>query len=178
MYKSNHVYLSPIRNEDLPTLWNWINDRTQVLMNSWYKPVTEIQHQQWFTSIQNADDFYIFGIRLLESDQLIGSCQLHSINFIDRNAELQIRLGDVSNRGHGYGTESLQLLLQFAFMDLNLIRVYLNVLSTNQVALRVYEKVGFKTEGVLRKAAHIDGKYVDLVVMGILQEEFNSGNQL
>ena len=116
-------------------------------------------------------DSVIFGIRLLESNRLIGSCQLHSINHVHRSAELQIRIGEPFQRGQGYGTEAVRLLLDFAFKDLNLHRVYLHVFSTNAAAILIYKKVGFVHEGLLRKAAHIDGAYVDVVVMGILRDE-------
>ncbi|MBM4447576.1 MAG: GNAT family N-acetyltransferase [Chloroflexi bacterium] len=171
MPRSENVALTSLTVDDLPTLAAWINDREQVLFNAPYKPVHEGQHKAWFESMQNRNDIVIFGIRLLKSNKLIGTCQLHSIDHIHRSAELQIRLGEVAERGHGYGTEAVRLLLDFAFKDLNLNRVYLHVFATNAAALRTYEKVGFACEGLLRQAAYIDSRYVDVVVMGILQEE-------
>ena len=94
------------------------------------------------------------------------------LKYVHRSAELQIRLGEAAERGQGYGTEVVRLLLDFAFKDLNLHRVYLHVFSTNTAVIRVYEKVGFVREGLLRKAAHINGAYVDVLVMGILREEY------
>jgi RimJ/RimL family protein N-acetyltransferase len=172
MLKAEHIALAPLDNDDLPSLMSWINDREQVLFNAPYKPVHESQHKAWFESIQQRNDIVIFGIRLLRDNQLIGSCQLHSIDHVHRSAELQIRIGDTLQRGQGYGVEAVRLLLDFAFKDLNLHRVYLHVFSSNTAAIRVYEKVGFVREGLLRKAAHINGEYVDVVVMGILREEY------
>ncbi len=172
MLKSSHVALQPLRLVDVPVMFAWINDREQVLFNAPYRPVSELQHQAWLDAVQQRNDAVIFGIRLLESDKLIGTCQLHSISAVHRGAELQIRLGEVAARGAGYGTEAVTLLLQFAFRDLNLNRVLLHVFSTNAAAIRVYEKAGFVREGVLRKAAFIDGEYVDVLVMGILREEY------
>lgn len=97
---------------------------------------------------------------------------MHHINTIHRSVELQIRLGDISKRGLGYGTKATNLLLNFAFNDLNLYRVYLHVLSSNLIAIRLYKKVGFVHEGTLRKAAFINGNYLDLLMMGILREEY------
>jgi RimJ/RimL family protein N-acetyltransferase len=64
--------------------------------------------------------------------------------------------------------------LRFAFDDLNLERVYLHVFETNKAAIRVYEKIGFVHEGVLRKAAYINGEYLSLIVMGILKDEYTN----
>jgi diamine N-acetyltransferase len=172
MHKSLHVALVPLTPADVPVLFEWINDRQQVILNAPYKPVHAGQHQAWFDAIQERIDVVIFGIRLTEAGRLIGSCQLHNIHPVHRSAELQIRLGVVAERGHGYGTEATRLLLDFAFKDLNLQRVYLHVLTTNQIAIRMYQKVGFVREGVLRSAAHIDGRYLDLLMMGILRDEY------
>lgn len=172
MLKVKHVKLAPFTLEDLPLLFNWINDREQVLFNAPYKPVHWGQHQAWFESIQQRKDMVVFGIRLLEGNKLIGSCQLHSINSVHRSAELQIRIGEVEERGHGFGTQTVQLLLDFAFKDLNLRRVYLHVFANNIPAIRIYEKNGFKSEGLLRQAAYVDGAYMDVMVMGILRDEY------
>jgi len=172
MLKGKHIVLAPLVAADLPVMFRWINEREQVLFNAPYRPVSEAEHATWFETIQRQMNTVIFGIRLLKGDILIGSCQLHGINPVHRTAELQIRLGEARERGRGYGTEAVRLLLDFAFKDLNLLRVSLQVLITNEAALRLYEKVGFVREGVLRKAAHIDGNQVDLAVMGILRDEY------
>lgn len=173
MLKSKHITLTALRAGDLPVMLDWINDREQVLLNGPYRPVGESQHRQWFESIQSRGDVAIFAIRLLDTGELIGTCRLHAISPVHRSAELQIRLGDVSRRGKGYGTEAVSLLVGFAFKDLNLHRVYLHVFSSNAAAIRVYEKARFVREGVLRRAAYIDGEYVDVLVMGILAEEYD-----
>ena len=72
----------------------------------------------------------------------------------------------------GYGTDAIHLLLNFAFKDLNLNRVYLHVFETNERALRFYEKCGFIKEGVLRQAAYIDGHYLNVLVMAILETDW------
>lgn len=172
MLKTHKIVLKSIQSEDLPLLFEWINEREQIINNSSYKPVSAVEHQEWFHAIQQRKDMFIFGIYSLESKKLIGSCQLHSIQTVHRNAELQIRIGDVQERGRSYGTDALKLLLDFAFKDLNLHRVYLHVFSSNDTALHVYKKLGFTHEGTLRQSAFINGNYVDVFVMGLLQSEF------
>lgn len=171
MLQFKNILLRPVSSDDLPLLYEWINDREQVLLNATYKPISLAQHQNWFQSIQQRQDMVLFGIQTRRSQTLIGTCQLHSIHPIHRCAELQIRIGDVSARGKGYGTEAVGLLLHHAFQDLHLHRVYLHVFSHNAPAIRVYEKAGFVREGVQRQAAYIDGRYVDVVTMGILYNE-------
>jgi len=172
MLKGKDVYLAPLTAADLQQMFDWINDREQVLFNAAYKPTSEARHQEWFKSVQNRNDMVIFTVRQVETNALVGSCQLRNLNFVHRIGELQIRIGSVEQRGHGYGTQAVNLVLQHAFKDLNLQRVYLHVFATNARAIRVYEKAGFVREGLLRRGAYIDGNYVDVVVMGILKEEY------
>ena len=172
MLTTSDIKLAPLSLADAAELYEWINDREQVLFNAPYKPVSEPQHAEWLAAITSQRDVAIFGIRTVESDTLVGSCQLHSINPIHRSAELQIRIGATEARGRGYGKSAVRLLLKFGFTDLNLHRVFVHVFANNLVAIRVYESAGFRVEGTLREAAFIDGKYVDVMVMGILESEY------
>lgn len=169
MLRGGRIALSPLRDEDSRTLFDWINERDDVLLSAPYKPVHGADHADWFDAIRRRSDVVIFGIRLLDDDRLIGSCQLHEIDSRSRSAELQIRIGDDRDRGRGYGAEALELLLKHGFDDLNLRRVSLRVFATNERAIRAYEAAGFVEEGRLREAAYLDGAFVDVVVMARLR---------
>jgi RimJ/RimL family protein N-acetyltransferase len=163
------VKLGAVREEDLPRLWEWINDREQVIYNAVYKPVSEPEHLEWFEQITRNPRVKLFALRDAADAALVGTCQLHSIDCVARAAELQIRIGDVGKRDAGMGTDAVRQLIEFGFRDLNLNRIYLHVFATNARAIHVYEKAGFVREGVLRQAAFLDGRFVDVVVMAILR---------
>ena len=114
----------------------------------------------------------VLGIVVKETDLLIGSAGLHQIHFKDRHAEFGILIGEKSAWGKGYGTEVTALMTGYGFATLNLNRVWLRVHEDNQRGIKAYEKVGFKREGVLRQHKYREGRYVDVVVMGILREEW------
>jgi len=171
MRRGSLIALTPFEPKDSPLLFRWINEREQVLLNSLYRPVHQGAHDSWFEDIQRRANVAIFAIRLATDGRLIGTCQLHDIHPVHRTAELQIRIGDVTQRGAGKGTEAVRLLLDFAFSDLNLNRIYLHVFEENSAALRSYEKAGFVREGVLRQAAYVDGQYRNLVLMSLLRGE-------
>ena len=173
MLKAPDIRLAALTMADAPQLYAWINDRDQVLFNAPYKPISEPQHLEWLASITSRPDTMIFGIRTLDDDILVGSCQLHSISTVHRTAELQIRIGETAARGKGYGKNAVRLLLKFAFADLNLHRVFVHVFADNSPAIRLYESTGFTREGALREAAFIDGKYVDVLVMAMLESEYD-----
>ncbi len=139
------VRLAPLRDEDSDRLFAWINDRALVTLSAPFRPIERTEHDAWFASIRQRDDVRILGIHVVGGDELIGSCQLHSIH--DGSAELQIRIGERRAQGRGYGSEAVRLLLRHAFRELGLRRVTLHVLASNERALAVYRRAGFVEQG-------------------------------
>ena len=171
------AYLAPLSDADSAQLFEWINRRELVVSSAPFRPVHQPDHDAWFREIRSRRDVVIFGIRRGHDHQLVGSCQLHSIDAARRSAELQIRIGVPSATGQGIGTAACRALLRYAFEDLNLQRVYLQVFATNAAARRVYEKVGFVEDGVAKDAVFVDGRWRDLVTMSINRPPGAAGGQ-
>lgn len=106
------------------------------------------------------------------SGRIIGCVRLWRVSYKNRSAMLTIFIGDKSRWGQGCGTDALRLMLHYAFGPMDLRRVELNVFDYNLRAIRSYEKVGFVREGVRRQALARDGQFHDILVMGVLREEF------
>lgn len=170
---ATELFLGPVLEKDSDTLFEVINDRAVVLYNNTYGPTHEMNHKRWFSSIGSDPYRRIFAIRInhATTGELAGMCQLVNINPVNRSAELQIRLLP-SFWDKGLGGKAVHKLLHHAFNDLNLNRVYLYVFESNIRATKLYEKVGFVHEGLLRQSEYIDGKYLSLVVMGLLRDEY------
>ena len=81
-------------------------------------------------------------------------------------------IGDTKNRGKDIGYFTTIEILNHAFNNMNLIRIELGVLESNTRALKLYKKVGFKREGVKHQSIYKNGKFVDMIMMAILKEEF------
>jgi RimJ/RimL family protein N-acetyltransferase len=113
-----------------------------------------------------------FFIRALEGDRLIGFVGLGGVQGSQGDAWMSIGLGDRQDWGKGYGTDALQVLLRYAFTELNLHRVSLAVFEYNPRALRSYEKAGFRIEGCQRKMTQREGRRWDGILMGILRDEW------
>lgn len=120
---------------------------------------------------------YWFVIRSLEGDLLLGDIELEVITWGSRDAFVGIGIGERDFWGRGYGTEALELALRFAFSELNLRRVTLNVMENNQRAIRSYENAGFRIEGRERQSIQRDGLRWDVLFMGILREEWMEKNE-
>lgn len=79
-------------------------------------------------------------------------------------------------QGNGYVTEATELLLDHAFRDMRLNRVWAVVIEPNTGSQHVLEKIGFQEEGVARQGAFIDGEYVDSINYGVLAEDWLDGD--
>ena len=119
---------------------------------------------------------YYFTIRALDGDKLIGELGLDVVDWSGRDAFVGLGIGETEYWSKGYGTEAMNILLRFAFSEINLKRVTLTVFEYNPRAIRSYEKAGFQHEGRLRKILNKEGKRWDMLYMGILREEWLERN--
>ena len=115
---------------------------------------------------------YFFSIRTLEEDKLIGEIGLDVVTWPGGDAFVGIGIGETEYWSKGYGTDVMNILLRFAFTEVNLQRVTLTVFEYNPRAIRSYEKAGFRHEGRVRKVVNKEGQRWDVLYMGILREEW------
>ena len=115
---------------------------------------------------------YPFSIRTLAEDTLIGEIGLDVVTWPGRDAFVGLGIGEPEHWNKGYGTDIMNVLLRFAFSEINLRRVTLTVFEYNRRAIRSYEKAGFQHEGRLRGALNKEGKRWDMLYMGIRREEW------
>lgn len=165
-----HIYLSPVNPEDAAIYTKWVNDReTSDKIGNSTMLYTEEAERSW---LEDNGSEYILAIVEKETDRLLGNCGIHEVSHTFQRAELGIFIGDEENRGKGYGSEALSLLLEYCFDTLNLHNVMLKVFSFNEAAIHTYKKVGFQEIGRRREAYYAKGKLWDEVYMDILKDEF------
>src|SRR5690606_16392073 len=105
----------------------------------------------------------------------LGHAGFYKIDHRVRSAEFGILIGEKSQWGKGYGRSIVGFCRHYAFDMLNLNRIALTVLEGNSVALRLYERLGFREEGRLRQAQYKGGRYLDVIVMSLLRSEWERG---
>ena len=115
---------------------------------------------------------YFFSIRTLAEDKLIGELGLDVVTWPGRDAFVGLGIGETEYWSRGYGTDAMNILLRFAFTEVNLRRVTLTVFEYNPRAIRSYEKAGFRHEGQMRKVLNKEGQRWDMLYMGILREQW------
>lgn len=125
-----------------------------------------------FEFIVKRKDIIVFVIKDIASNLAIGHCQFININWISQNAELKIELDQPKFYDKKIKSESLKLLCDFAFQDLNLHRIYVHILSNNKYDIGIYKENKFIEEGTLREEAHISNEFIDVVCMGLLKSEY------
>jgi RimJ/RimL family protein N-acetyltransferase len=116
-------------------------------------------------------EMWMFGIRTLADDKLIGFIDLSDVSAYG-DTFVGIGIGERECRGKGYGTEAMKLILRFAFVELGLHRVSLNVFDYNPRGIRAYEKAGFQHEGRIREMILREGQRADVLYMGVLREDW------
>ena len=134
---------------------------------------SEKKYKEWMEkqSEKNGGNFFRFSIRTLSDDLFIGDVSIHP-QWVDADAWVGIGLGERDHWGRGYGTDAMRLIVQYGFIELNLQRVSLALHTYNERALKSYEKVGFKVEGIIRQDTLREGRRTGGIFMGILRDEW------
>lgn len=166
------VLLRAIEHSDIRQLWEWTQDAETMRLRNYMAPPTSFAEaeKEYEESLATVDDHVRLAITTKENE-LIGEASLHDINRRTQGAQFTIAIGNKAYWGKGYGSDATKALMRYAFEQLNLHRITLFVHDFNARAIRAYEKCGFKHEGKLREAEYMDGKFSDILVMGILRGE-------
>ena len=170
MLVGKNITLRPILLEDLPYLNAWKNDYLVFRnLGGGYQPISIDQQKEW---MNNMIDLTGNSKRLIieKDDTPIGMIGLYDINYINRNCEFGIYIGEEKYHGKGYGTEATEKILNYAFNNLNLEKVKLLVNQGNP-AIKMYERLGFHEVGWLKKERFVEGNYVDVLMMEKLKDE-------
>lgn len=127
----------------------------------------------FFLACINDENRYDFLI--IDPDgRIIGESVINEINWDLRSANFRIGIFPNDFRGKGIGSWAIRMTCGFAFEQIHLHRLELDVFSFNPRAERAYLKAGFKREGVLRDAVKDGDTYADDILMAILEDEWPS----
>ncbi|MFX1497952.1 MAG: GNAT family N-acetyltransferase [Promethearchaeota archaeon] len=107
-----------------------------------------------------------------QAQQAIGLIGFSNINWIQRNANIYVQIGEIDFWGKGIGTEAVKLMLEYGFLELNLHKIYSNILVPNKSSLKVAERVGFIQEVVLREEIYLDDNFIDNIFITIFKDEW------
>lgn len=170
MIKTERLYLKLLSEEDEGHIVKWRNKK-EVIDNFFsHKGITLEEHKNWYQSYLKNDSRIEFIIIKKDDDKKIGTIGLSNIDYRNQKCEYGILIGEEEEQRKGYGKEASIAIIDYAFQELNLHKIYLKVFSDNEFALKVYDSLGFKKEGLLKKDIFKNGEFKDVVIMGILRE--------
>ncbi len=174
LLRGTRVQLTALTQDDLPVIAGWYQDTEfmRLLDATPAHPKSVESLRAWLDDAQKASDGYLFGIRLLDDNTLIGFIELDGILWTHGTAWFSIAIGMREYWEQGYGTEAARLALTFAFQESNMHRVQATVFSYNRRSMAMFERLGFRREGAFREFLHRDGQRYDMLLYGILRREF------
>lgn len=161
------------RAEDATAIMQLRNDQSTWIHLTDPRPLGPGDQKKWVESLSMRSDRFYFAVSTIEHP-FVGIVRMDEFDTLNRS----IRVGaDIvpEFRGQGLGVRLYQLIKRYCFDFMNVHRVWLAVLETNDHAMRLYEKQGFQIEGRYREAVYRDGEYLDYILMSIIEDEYRDG---
>ena len=163
---SEEIVLRDFTEGDVENKVRWINDEQNNAFLHYDLPLTVETTKQWFYSKNNNRLDCVIEF----SNVPVGVIGLLNVDKINKKAEFYITLGQTEYKGRGIAKRSTLLLLKYAFDELGLQKVYLNVDAKNETARALYEKCGFVLEGTFKKDLFHNGEFIDRCRYAIFKE--------
>jgi diamine N-acetyltransferase len=173
MLKGKKVILRAEEREDLKRLHELTRNLDLVVLSDgqWQPEPLAQWEKQFDKRLEDADSAHF----VIEVDgKLVGGIGLHHRQRRDGSAQFGVGIYDPEYLGQGYGRDAIETLLGWAFQIQNYRRIWLETYALNERAVRSYRAVGFVEEGRLREHAFYDGRYVDVLVMGMLRSDWQA----
>ncbi|RKD22376.1 Protein N-acetyltransferase, RimJ/RimL family [Caminicella sporogenes DSM 14501] len=178
----NRIMLREYKKEDLSYIREWVNNSkiTDMLSDIFLFPHSLRTTEKFLDMMIESErkDMCGFVIADKRTEEYIGQIDLIKIDWKNRKAIMGIIIGREENHSKGYGTEAINLLLEFCFQRLGLNKLELEVREYNKKAIRCYEKCGFKVEGIFKEDRYIYGRFTDTYRMAILRKEWEELNKI
>ena len=150
--KGDFFTLIPFSQEFVTTKYlSWLHDYkiNKYLVKAGHKTSLSEAKEYCEYLIQSPQDIFL-AIVINENNLHVGNVRLGPIDFDSKLCKFSMMIGDSNFHGKGLGTSIVQLCIDFAFKDLNMNKFYLDVVSENEPAVRVYQKCGMIEEGFLK----------------------------
>jgi len=153
---------------DLVRDWRNSEDIKKYMINDHY--ISREEHKEWLEKLKTEKHSKAWVI--LCDDKPIGLAYLLNINHNKKITDWGLYISDKSFRRKGIGSASLKKLIDFVFSEMKFNKMTTKVLENNSVALNIYKKFGFKTEGKLQETLQRDGKQIEVFLMSLSKNEW------
>lgn len=166
------VILRPVEFEDIEFIRSLINDPwMEERIVGWALPLSKKDQENWYANFHNSNEQIRYIIEDKEGNT-VGFTGLKNIDYkngVATGAGIRIKK-DIQAKG--IATDAFMTLFRYAFYELRLHRINTSSMEENMASLRMMEKVGCRREGLLRDAVYKNGKYHNVVTLGILDTDY------
>ncbi len=171
MIAGEHVILRAFERDDAERCYRWMNDPNIVRTLKSRYPIAFQNEMEWLDRAmhQSAGERH-FAIERKDDRTHIGNASIHAIDWVSRTAAFGLFIGEPSAWNRGFGGDAIRTLVRFAFEEMNLRKLHINVFEYNDRAKHVLEASGFVQEGRLRKEFYREGSYHDLLILSIFRD--------
>lgn len=167
------IFLRQYEAKDIDIWYNWFNDAQVVrLMDQRRWPNTKEKQKRYLEVMTSSRTDMQLAVILRSNNRLVGTVGLHSIDAVNRNADISIIIGDKKYWGKGLAKEAVGLLIGHAFAMLNVHKLTAGFISGNVASQKLFESFGFKKEALLREQVYLNGNYHDIIRMGLLKKDY------
>lgn len=157
------ILLRAIEPDDNQMLLELINDpETEAMIGGFSWPTSLDGQMKWYSRLENSQSILRCIIAYREDNKPLGTLILNEIDQKNGTAHIHIKMSKDGGRGKGYGTDALNCMVSYAFLELRLNCIFANIISYNDASVHLFEKCGFKRDGVLRQRVFKQGKYHDI----------------
>jgi RimJ/RimL family protein N-acetyltransferase len=174
IWQGYRVRLRAVEPEDGDTHFDWNQDsETFRRLDRIYVPQSRAAARQWAErqSLERpGNDVFHFEVESLEGE-LVGSVAAHHCNL--RNGTFQMGVAiRTEHQRRGYASEAVLLVLRYYFQELRYQKATVYVVDFNEPSMHMFGSLGFQQEGRLRREEYTAGGFHDVVVYGIIDDEF------
>lgn len=158
-------------------VFNALHDHSPSNLSFFKTPVNRQREDEWIENMASSNQDLVFLIFLKDENRIIGTIGLHEYDRANNNARLGLFIFKEADRKQGFGTESLKLLLDFAFNEFGLHKVYARILANSDhtsALTRFYVNIGFVFEGEMWEEYLLGGEYYDMASFSILKKKWEA----
>ena len=166
------ITLRKLQEKDTDGMYEWLQDE-EIVQQFQFGKCSKEDALRFINSSQVIDSALHLAVVDNMNDEYLGTVSLKNIDHIDHNAEYAICIRKCA-MGKNIAKQATQKVLQIGFYNLQLNRIYLNVLSSNVRAIKFYQKFGFIYEGTFKQHKFNGESYSDLLWYRLLKEEFEN----
>ena len=169
-FSNDLINLFPIEDIDIPLIQSWINDEEISYFNGTRFPVSLSEQKEWYLKLIKDTSKKKLIISSKEGVK-VGLVSLINIDFKNSNAEIAVYIAPAFQK-MGYASNSLNMMIKFAFIELRLYKIYANILDFNSPSIRTFEKLGFQREAILKNEYFSSNKYNDIIRLSIFSDQY------